>query len=518
MAKITPDEVKHVAQLANLPVTDSEVETFTGQLEGVLEYMDQLDELDTSDTAPTHQTLDGTTNIFRQDIVAPSLSQEEALSGSRHTHNGYFVVDNVFGDKKTTTDEVHIDHSPLDPYNAKITDIGKGNLAHKDLFVTKGIQTTAGSKILYGYIPQYSGTVVERLAKAGWMANGKYNEDAWGHGSSGENSAFGPTQNPWDVTRVPGGSSSGSAVAVAAGLAEVATATDTCGSVRMPAGYTNVSGIKPTYGQVSRYGVIAFASSLDCPGLFARDVVTLRNAFGQIAGIDQLDATSQSSARAYKSMEIKSIGLPKEFFDAGLDPQVARLVHAAADLLAQNGYKLVEVELPHTKYGVAAYYILAPVETASNLGRYDGVRYGHSRANFGPEAKRRIMLGTYASSAGYSAKYYDKAARVRSLIVQDMTSALSKVDALLGPVSPIPPFKIGSKVDDPLAMYLMDVYTAPASMAGLPSLSIPSGFTDDKLPVGLQLIGPRWSEEALFDVGEKYQKLTDWHTRKPPTT
>ena len=297
---------------------------------------------------------------------------------------------------------------------------------------------------------------------------------------------------------------------------EVATGTDTCGSIRMPSNYTNICGIKPTYGALSRYGVIAFASSLDCPGLFARSVAKLKTVFSQVVGFDSKDPTSQSQARnKITSKKIKTIGLPQEFFTQGLNSEIKNLIKAAAKLLEDKGYLLKTVSLPHSAYGIAAYYLIAPTETCSNLARYDGVRYGQGRSDFGPEAKRRIMLGSFAASAGYAARYYAKAAKIRTLIIQDFDRAFKEVDVMMAPVAPTPPFKIGEKTDNPLEMYLSDIYAAPASLAGLPCLAIPCGFSKNKLPVGMQLIGPRWSEPALFELGEEYQKITNWHLKKP---
>ncbi len=318
------------------------------------------------------------------------------------------------------------------------------------------------------------------------------------------------------MSRVPGGSSSGSGVEVAISDVEIALGTDTCGSVRMPANYCNICGIKPTYGALSRYGLIAFASSLDCPGLLARSVVKLKTVFKQVAGFDPKDPTSQSPSR-HKSVskKIKTIGLPQEFFTSGLNPEINILIQSAADLLKQQGYSVKIVSLPHSPYGIAAYYLIAPTETCSNLARFDGVRYGLDRSYFGPEAKRRIMLGAFASSAGYTAKYYAKAAQIRTLIINDFVKVFKQVDVILAPVAPLPPFKINEKSNNPLEMYLADIYAAPASLAGLPSLALPCGFTKNKLPVGMQLIGPRWSESILFALGEQYQKITKWHLQKP---
>lgn len=516
--KVDDKLVKHIAKLGNLVLTEEEVKLYGQQLKDVLAYVETLNEVDTRKVKPTFQTLDNTNNVWREDVVGKNgLSQKEALSQAEKTYQGYFVTGHVFSAPTRQTNNLKIKRRQIDKYNAVLTEVNpKGNLGLKDLFCTEGIETTAGSAVLSGYKPQYSATAVKKLEAAGYKIKNKLNQDAWGHGSSGENSDFGATKNPWDVSCVPGGSSSGSGVAVISGDVEVATGTDTCGSVRLPANYCNICGIKPTYGAVSRYGVIAFASSLDCPGLFARSVTKLKAAFEKVAGFDPKDPTSQSKDRDKTEVnKIKTIGLPKEFFAKGLNAEVEKLVNAAADLFKNQGYKIKTISLPHSAYGIAAYYLIAPTETCSNLARYDGVRYGHDRSNFGPEAKRRIMLGSFASSAGYTDKYYAKAAQIRTLIIEDFNKVFKDVDAILAPVAPTPPFKLGAKTDDPLEMYLSDIYAAPASLAGLPSLAIPCGFTKTGLPVGMQLMGPRWSEAALFELGEDYQKLTDWHKQSP---
>lgn len=516
--KVDVQLVKHIAKLGNLVLSEAEIELYGKQLQGILEYVETLNKVDTENVKPTFQTLDNTVNVWREDEPQKrGLTQKEALSQAKKTYQGYFVTSHVFSKSAKKTAVKQVKRRQIDKYNAVLTEVNpQGNLGVKDLFCTKDIETTAGSAVLSGYKPQYSSTVIKKLTKKGYRIKNKLNQDAWGHGSSGENSDFGPTKNPWDLSRVAGGSSSGSAVAVSAGDVEIATGTDTCGSIRMPSNFTNICGIKPTYGALSRYGVIAFASSLDCPGLFARNVHQLRQVYHQIAGADPFDPTSQSSARNKAVInKIKTIGLPKEFFDKGLNPEINQLIKTVARLLEEKGYTVKTVSLPHSAYGIAAYYLIAPTETCSNLARYDGIRYGHDRIYFGPEAKRRIILGSFAASAGYAAKYYEKAAKVRTLIVNDFVEVFKQVDVILAPVAPTPPFKLGEKTANPLAMYLADIYAAPASLAGLPCLALPCGFTKDKLPVGMQLIGPRWSEQALFALGEKYQKITNWHLQKP---
>lgn len=516
---ITKKQVSHVAILSNLDISVNELEIYTKQLQEVLSYMDILNNLNTDGVKPTYQTIDKTSNIFRQDIIKNCLKQKHALSQSINSYKGYFVSSHVFDKKeKIKNSKKKIEkREKLDEYNSILTIVDdSGKVGHKDLFMTSGVETTAGSNILNRYVAHYSSRVVDLLENSGHKAKYKLNLDAWGHGASGENSDFGPTLNPWDIKRVPGGSSSGSGVAVAIDDVKIATGTDTCGSIRMPSSYNNVCGIKPTYGALSRYGVIAFASSLDCPGLMGKTVKILRNYFSIVSKEDKNDATSRSAERKkYLKQKVRKIGIPKEFFQKGIDKEVKYVFYKAVEDYKKLGYVFKDVSLPHSVYGVAAYYIIAPTETSSNLARYDGIRYGNQRTHFGSEAKRRIMLGTFSSSEGYSKRYYEKAARVRTLIIKDFEKVFSDVDCILAPVSPIPPFLIGEKTSDPLEMYLMDIYTAPASLSGCPSLALPCGFSKNKLPIGMQIIGPRWSEYSLFDVGEKYQSITEWHDMKP---
>ena len=379
-------------------------------------------------------------------------------------------------------------------------------VAHKDLFLTKGVRTTAGSKVLESYVPVYSATVVERMEKAGAIMIGKTNCDAWAHGASGENSDFGPTLNPNNKDYVPGGSSSGSAAAVSAGLTLIATGTDTGGSIRQPANFCGVVGLKPTYGAVSRYGIIAMASSLDCPGVFGNCVTDVETVFNVIKGQDGYDATVTNHQLPITNHKLR-IGIPKEYFAEGLDPEVEKSVIEASQILKKKGVELVDVSLPNTKHAVEVYYIIQPAEVSSNLGRYDEIRYGEDRALFGDEAKRRIMLGTYVLSAGYYDTYYLKAQKVRSLIIQDFNEAFSKVDAIIAPVSPTAAFKLGEKTSDPLKMYLADILTAPANLAGIPGLAVPNGKNKQGLPLGFQLIGPKFSEPVLFELGKLYERF-----------
>lgn len=400
-------------------------------------------------------------------------------------------------------------------------------IAHKDLYLTEGIRTTAGSRVLEDYIPPYSATVVKRLKEDGAIILGKLNCDAWAHGSSGENSDFFPTKNPWNKEYVPGGSSSGSAAAVAAWFVPAATGTDAGGSIRLPASFCNVVGIKPTYGRVSRYGVVAMASSLDSMGFLTRTVEDAALLLRVVAGKDENDATSLdaevpdyligTNGRPSKRRPLSElrIGLPKEYFAQGLDSQVKRAVEGAAGAFERMGAKIEEVSLPHTEYAIPVYYIIMSSEVSSNLARYDGVRFGNPRDYFGSEAKRRIMLGTHTLSSGYKDKYYGQATQVRELIIKDFTDAFEQVDFLLAPVSPTPPFKLGEKVKDPLQMYLSDALTVAPSLAGLPVLALPCGFTENTLPIGMQLIGPKLSEDLLFCAGFAYQKATEWHKKRP---
>ena len=408
-------------------------------------------------------------------------------------------------------------------------------IAHKDIFCTDGVLTTCGSRMLSNFVAPYDATVVERLSQAGIVMLGKANMDEFAMGSSNETSWYGPVKNPWDLKKVPGGSSGGSAAAVAARLAPAATGTDTGGSIRQPAALTGLTGLKPTYGRVSRYGMVAFASSLDQAGtltLSAQDAALLLSA---MAGFDPRDSTSVDTpvpdyvAALEQPLAGLKIGLLKEFFDAGLDEQSAKLVQAALGVYEKLGAKLIEVSLPNLPLSVPTYYVVAPAECSSNLSRFDGVRFGYRCENpgdlldlykrtrgdgFGAEVKRRIMTGTYVLSAGYYDAYYLRAQKVRRLITDDFSRAFKDVDVLMGPTSPTPAFDIGAKIDDPITMYLNDIYTIGANLAGLPALSIPCGFVGD-LPIGLQIIGPHFAEAQLLNVAHGYQRETEWHKRIP---
>ncbi len=383
----------------------------------------------------------------------------------------------------------------------------------KDTYSTKGIRTTAGSKVLNKHTPSFNATVYERLLTSGAMLMGKSNCDAWGHGSSTENSDFGVTKNPWNQDYVAGGSSGGSAAAVAAGFSMFDIGEDTGGSIRMPSSFCSVVGLKPTYGLISRYGCIAYASSLDTVGPITRSVEDCAFVLQVVAGYDGLDATTNQrktehySKTLQDSIKGKKIGIPKEYSSEGTSQEVALQLDKAVDMFKELGCEIVSISLPMTKYAIATYYLIAPSETSSNLGRYDGIRYGNDRSAFGAEAKRRIILGTFTLSAGYYDAYYKRATKVRTLIKQDFETAFEHVDVILAPTSPTPPFKIGEKVENPLQMYLSDIFAVPVNLAGIPSLAVPCGFTSDNLPVGIQLIGKHFSEAELLNVGYQFEKV-----------
>ncbi len=407
-------------------------------------------------------------------------------------------------------------------------------LIHKDIFCTDGVRTSCGSRMLDNFVAPYDATVVSRLKAAGVVMLGKANMDEFAMGSSNETSYYGPVKNPWDLSKVPGGSSGGSAAAVAARLAPIATGTDTGGSIRQPAALTGITGFKPTYGRVSRYGMIAFASSLDQAGVFTRSAADAAAVLQVMAGFDPRDSTSVDAAVPDYSATLDAplkglkIGLLREFFD-GLEPRNAALIHDALAVYKSLGAQTQEVSLPHLPLSVPTYYVVAPAECSSNLSRFDGVRFGYRCENpkdlldlykrsrgegFGPEVKRRIMTGTYVLSAGYFDAYYLKAQKVRRLITDDFRAAFAKVDLVIGPTTPTPAFSIGAKIDDPVTMYLNDIYTIGANLAGLPGVSLPCGFVDG-LPMGLQLVGPHFAEAKLFNAAHSYQQNTDWHTRAP---
>ncbi len=409
-------------------------------------------------------------------------------------------------------------------------------LAIKDVICTSGVRTTCGSHILENFVPPYDATVMQRLNAAGCVMLGKTNMDEFAMGSSTENSAFFPTRNPWDLERVPGGSSGGSAVAVAACEALGSYGSDTGGSIRQPGALCNVTALKPSYGRVSRFGLVAFASSLDQIGPFARDARDAALLFQAIAGPDPLDSTAVNlpvpdySAALTGDLKGLRVGVPEEYWVEGTEPGVVASVRAAIETLHDLGAEVGEVSLPHTRYGVAAYYIIAPAEASANLARYDGIKYGFSarketkdllevykrsrQYGFGPEVKRRIMLGTYALSSGYYDAYYLRAEKMRTLIKQDFDRAFERFDVLVSPVSPTVAFKIGEKVDNPYQMYLSDVFTIPANLAGICGLSMPGPFSGG-LPVGVQLLGAAFKEDVLLRVADAYQRATDYHLRRP---
>lgn len=409
-------------------------------------------------------------------------------------------------------------------------------LAIKDILCTQGIETTCGSRILQGFVPPYDATLVAKLRAAGAVILGKTNTDEFAMGSSTENSAYFPTHNPWALDRVPGGSSGGSAAAVAADLCLGAVGTDTGGSIRQPAAFCGVAGLKPTYGRVSRYGLVAFASSLDQAGPLAKDVTDCALLLEAIAGYDPKDSTSANLPvpRYVEALtgDVKGmrLGVPKEYFGQGIQPEVEAAVRAALGVWETLGAEIVEVSMPHTEYALPTYYLLAPAEASANLARYDGVRYGYlypdaqdiwdayrktRQYGFGAEVKRRIMLGTYALSAGYYDAYYLKAQKVRTLIKQDFDRALEVCDALIAPTTPSVAFRLGEKVEDPLQMYLQDVFTLSLNLAGLCGISIPCGFAEG-LPIGVQVLGGAYQEETILRVAYAYEQATDWHLRKPP--
>lgn len=393
-------------------------------------------------------------------------------------------------------------------------------IALKDIFLTKGIRTTAGSKVLDNYIPQYDSTVVKKLKDAGAVIVGKTNLDAWAHGSSGENSDFGPTKNPYNKDYVPGGSSSGSAVAVSSSMCLAATGTDTGGSIRLPASFTNVVGLKPTYGRVSRYGIIAMSSSQDSIGHFTKTVEDCALILNITAGKDDFDATTPLAEipdytfQLNKGINGLKIGVPKEYVGKGLDASVKKALEQSLRIFEKLGAEIAEISLPHSEYANACYYIIQSAEVSSNLSRYDGIRFANDRLYFGDEAKRRIMLGTFTLSHGYYDAYYKKAMRVRTLIKKDFEEAFKKVAVIISPISPTPPWKLGEKVNDPLKMYLSDIFAVAVNLSGNPGLAVPAGFID-KLPTGIQIIGPHFSEDLLFRVGYAYEQNTEWYKKNP---
>jgi len=427
-------------------------------------------------------------------------------------------------------------------------EISKGNispltgipLSVKDLICTKGLRTTCASKMLYNFIPQYNAFVIEKLNKAGAVIVGKTNMDEFAMGSSTENSGIKTTHNPWDLTCIPGGSSGGSAASVAADMCLGSLGSDTGGSIRQPASHCGVVGMKPTYGRVSRFGLVAFASSLDQIGPLSKDVLDAALLMNVIAGYDSADSTSvpedvpDYTSFSKKGLSGVTIGIPVEYSEAeGLDPEVYGAIKNAVKTMEGLGAKCIEVKLPNTKYAVASYYVIAPSEASSNLARYDGVKYGFRDKDknslidmykstrskgFGPEVQRRIILGTYCLSAGYYDAYYKKASQIRTLIIEDFKNAFKSCDLILSPVAPTPAFKIGEKIDDPLTMYLSDIFTISANLAGVPGISVPCGFSSSGLPIGLQLTGRHFEEKNIFKAAWNFEQATDFHKKKPELT
>ncbi len=540
----------HVAKLARLELADDEVERFTEQLSAILEAVDKVSELDLADVEPTAHPLD-LVNVWAADEPAPSPprrrgARQRARPRGRLLQGAARMIDTL---RLTAEDALGLvdrgEASPAELHAAYVAAIeerndelnaflrlvepavgGKVPIAFKDIISTRGNETTAGSKILTGYRPAYDATVAARCLDAGFVEIGKTNMDEFAMGSSTENSAFGPTRNPWDPERVPGGSSGGSAAAVAAGLAPWALGSDTGGSVKQPASLCGIVGLRPTYGTVSRFGIVAFASSLDQIGPMTKTVRDNAILYKAIAGRDPADTTTVELPQPVEIPEggdLKGlrIGVPTELNEAeGIEPGVKELTDRTIELCRELGAEVGETTLPKSvEYGLPCYYLVAPAEASSNLARYDGVRYGlrvdganvrelYDRtrdAGFGDEPKRRIMLGTYALSAGYYDAYYGQAQKVRTVIAQEHAAAFRDFDVLVSPTSPTVAFKLGEKAENPLAMYLSDVLTIPSNMAGLPGLSIPCGLSDG-LPVGFQLIGPQFAENTLFRVGHALEQ------------
>lgn len=447
--------------------------------------------------------------------VKESISNAESLNGEL---NAFLSIEKVHAMARV---------SGLEETGGPINGVP---IALKDNICTSGMRTSCGSRILDGYQPQYDATVVKRLNNAGAVIIGKTNMDEFAMGSSNENSAFGPVRNPWDPERVPGGSSGGSAAAVASGIVDVALGSETGGSVRQPASFCGVTGLKPTYGRVSRYGLVAFASSLDQIGVFGVSAASVADVLHVIAGRDPSDATTADvevpdyRKRLNDEIEGKRLGVPRALLGEGLDPEIRSEVERAIDRFREMGAEIVDIELPHSKYSIAVYYIIATAEASSNLARFDGVRYGFRaddaselrqmymktrEEGFGEEVKRRILLGTYVLSSGYYEAYYAKAQKVRTLLKRDFEASFQDCDAIVTPTSPTTAFRIGERADDPLAMYLSDVYTASANLAGIPGISIPCAISQTGLPIGLQLLGNHWSEALLLNLAAKFEASTN---------
>ena len=481
-----------------------------------------------SDPASARDTRDRVRSRTRSavDVCQVALARLEAVEPRLHAFN------TVIADQALARAEA-IDREPDRWRNAPLAGVP---VAVKDNICTCGVRTTASSKILETFVPPYSATAITRLEAAGAVIIGKTNFDEFAMGSSNENSAFGPARNPWAVDRTPGGSSGGSAAAVAARVAPIALGSDTGGSIRQPAALCGIVGLKPTYGRVSRYGLMAFGSSLDQIGPLTTTVGDAAILLAVLAGRDPADSTSavdavpDYSAALTGDVRGTTIGVPRRLLEQGVDPDVARAVNGALDVLGSRGATIADIELPHASYAIPVYYLVATAEASSNLARYDGVRYGLRKsaetlgamysmtreAGFGPEVKRRIMLGTYVLSAGYYDAYYLKAQQVRTLILRDYEKAFERVDVIAMPTSPTPAFKLGERASDPLQMYLADVFTVSANLAGLPAISVPCGFTPGGLPIGLQLTGRRFDEAMLFRVADAHERDTAWWSAQPP--
>lgn len=478
----------------------------------------------------TQLTLTELRTALRQEEISSVAATEAML-------DRIVAEDNALQSYLTITDELALEQAKAADArlaNGESTPLLGVPIAVKDIICTEGIPTTAGSKILEGFVPPYDAFVVQQLKAAGAVILGKTNTDEFAMGSSTENSAYFTTHNPWDYERVPGGSSGGSAAAVAAGLAYAALGTDTGGSVRQPASFCGLAGLRPTYGRISRWGVIAFASTLDQVGTFGRTVADTTALFQAIAGHDPNDSTSLNvpvpDFEAALTGDIKGlrVGVPKEYFIEGIDAEVETAVRSAIAKLEELGATIVPISLPHTSYALPVYYLIAPAEASANLARYDGIRFGprvtgsdmidsvkKTRALFGSEVKRRIMLGTYALSAGYYDEYYGRALKVRTLLKQDFLNAFEQVDVIATPTTPTTAFKIGENVDDPLAMYLQDIFTLSVNLSASCGLSIPCGFDSKGLPIGLQLIGNALDEATILNAAFAYEQTTDWHKQLP---
>ncbi len=448
------------------------------------------------------------------ELAEAAITRALAWNNSLHDFVTIRTAEETITQAKLLDDRVKADVSPLFglPFSMK------------DAYCTSDLRTTAGSNVLGNFQPTYDATVYRKLKQTGAVLIGKNNQDAWGHGGSTENTDFTPAKNPWDQAHIPGGSSGGSAISIANRTVSFAVGEDTGGSIRNPANMCGISGLKVTYGRVSRFGAIAYASSLDTVGPMAKSVEDLAYVLSAIAGHDVLDATSaQQPVDKYESLlsgdiRGKVIGLPKEFYGEGLDPEVRALVETAAHKLEENGAILQEVSIPIMAHGVAIYYLLALSETSSNLARYDGIRYGADRSNFSPETMRRIMVGSFALSAGYADELYNRAQQARTMLIKEYMAALAKCDVLLAPVTPSSAPKIGELINDPVKNMLEDLYTVTINVVGVPSLAIPAGFTKSSIPVGMQLIGKKFAEASLLQLGHSYQQITNWHLQAPPTT